>query len=380
MKILHVIDSAGLYGAEIMLLNLAEQQKKMGIEPIIASIGEKKIGEKAIEVEAMNRNISVKKFRMASGLNFFGSLKIIKVAQNENINLFHSHGYKGNILLGFIPKSFRKIPIVSTIHGYTSTSFFTKMKVYEILDLLSHRVLDEVVLVNKGMLTNSNLKKYWKTYHVVDNGIPLDPINFSSRDNKNIDARKKLISFCKGKFIIGSIGRLSDEKGFEYLIDALEILISKGVDAYLVIIGDGYNRNKLKQKIHDMKLEQRILLPGYLNDARIYMKYFNIYAIPSLTEGLPITLLEAMQAKVPIVASNVGGIPQVLNKSCAILIPPRKPVLIAEAILKICRNPDLRFDFTVNANRILKQQFSSESMARNYRDIYESILRKSIFN
>lgn len=376
MKVLHVIDSGGLYGAEIMLLNLAVEQKKMGIEPIIASIGRKKKDEKAIEVEAINRSISVKKFRIVPGFNFFLAWKIIEFAKNENINLFHSHGYKGNVLLGFIPKSFRKIPIVSTIHGYTSTSFFTKMKVYETLDLLSHRFLDKVVLVNKGMLTNSNLKKNRKICHVVNNGIPLDPIDFRSQDNKNIDTSKKLISFCKGKFVIGSIGRLSDEKGFEYLIDALEILISKGVDAYLVIIGDGYNRNKLEQKIHDMKLEQRILLPGYLNDARIYMKYFNIYAIPSLTEGLPITLLEAMQAKVPIVASNVGGIPQVLNKNCAILIRPRKPGLIAEAILKICKNPELRFDFTVNANRILKQQFSSGSMARNYCDIYEAIIRK----
>lgn len=373
MKVLHVIDSGGLYGAEIMLLSLAEEQLKIGIDAVIASIGGKKIKEKAIEIEAEKRNIVIKKFRMFPGFNFVGALKIIKFAQKENFNIIHSHGYKGNILLGFIPKILRKIPIVSTIHGYTSTNQFSKMKLYETLDLLTHRFIDKVVLVNKGMLNNPNLRKHKGFYHIINNGIALNPENKEFIADQKGPLNKKIISFCKDKFVIGSIGRLSNEKGYDYLIDALEILLSKKVDASLIIIGEGYKRKYLEQKVQSKNLVDKVLFPGYIYDAQKYIKYFDIYSIPSLTEGLPITLLEAMQAKVPVVASEVGGIPEVINENCGILVPPCMPDLIAQACLKIYKDPDFALTISNNANAALKTHYSADSMARNYYKLYKTM-------
>lgn len=150
MKILHIIDSGGLYGAEIMLLSLAEEQVGQGLEPIIASIGEPGIKEKPLEIEAKKRGLRVKRFRMRPGPNFLGAVEILRFARQEGCELLHSHGYKGNILFGLLPRCMRQIPLIGSLHGYTSTTGFNKMRVYEWLDSLSLRFLDQVVLVNGG--------------------------------------------------------------------------------------------------------------------------------------------------------------------------------------------------------------------------------------
>jgi len=149
LKILHIIDSGGLYGAEIMLLHLIDEQKKLGLKPVLLSIGRKGIAEKPIEIEASKREIEVHKFRMRSGPNIVWAIKILLFAQKNAFDLMHSHGYKGNILFGFMPKPVRKLPLISTLHGWTSTTGFSKMRVYLWLDSLSLRFIDAVVLVNK---------------------------------------------------------------------------------------------------------------------------------------------------------------------------------------------------------------------------------------
>ena len=131
MKILHVIDSQGLYGAERVILSLMLEQGAMGLETHLCSIGNRNAGEKAIETEASRRGLRVRKMRMRDGPNIAGGLAITRFARREGFDLLHSHGYKSNILLGFIPKRLRGIPLVSTIHGWTSTQRFSKIGLYD---------------------------------------------------------------------------------------------------------------------------------------------------------------------------------------------------------------------------------------------------------
>jgi glycosyltransferase involved in cell wall biosynthesis len=373
MKILHIIDSGGMYGAEVMLLNLVEEQITLGLKPVIASIGEKNIPEKPFETEAIQKGFQVKKFRIMPGPNIPGALDILNYARKQGFDLLHSHGYKGNILLGFIPKRFRKIPVISTLHGYTSTSGLTRMRVYEWLDLFSHRFIDQVVLVNKGMLSNPSLKNQKKIkYQTINNGIPIYP------DNSKSLSRHDLEDFCRRGFTIGSIGRFSTEKGYRYLIEAFSILIKKGLNAYLVIIGEGYESGLLKEMVKTLKLSDRVLFPGYLINAGDYIHLFDVYAIPSLTEGLPITLLEAMRAKIPVIASSVGGIPDVLqNGSIGYLAPSRDPHALADRVSRVHDNYN---DALVRANRAysnLVDHYSSEAMAKKYLRLYNQTLFKN---
>ena len=152
IKVLHLIDSGGLYGAEMMLLNLVEEQVKSGQKPLILSAGTPGIKEKAIEVEAKKRGLPVKAVRMKAGINFVKAFQIISFAKNENFDILHSHGYKFNILLGMLPRVFRKIPIVTTIHGYIPEKKYSKLAAYQWLDRVLIKSFDNVIFVNKYML------------------------------------------------------------------------------------------------------------------------------------------------------------------------------------------------------------------------------------
>ncbi len=371
MKILHIIDSGGLYGAEVMLLNLVDEQVKLGLGPTICSIGKHNDKEKPLETEALKRGFKVKKFGMRAGPNVFGAWKILKFAHQENFDLIHAHGYKGNILFGFIPKRLRKIPLVSTLHGWTSTSGFTKMKLYEWLDTKSLKFIDAVVFVHKAMLSNPRINKYsTDDFFIINNGIP---INEYGDNNCVLDS--EIAAFCQDGFVVGSIGRLSEEKGFDYLIEAVNLLSEKIDNLKLIIIGDGTQREHLYKKTVTLKLADRVFLPGYRDCGSQYLPFFRLFALPSLTEGMPITILEAMRAKIPIVATKVGGVPEVLqNGKGGVLVEPRDPKSLADAILRIRNNRKFAEQLISFSHNEVLTKYTSKTMALKYLGIYRNVI------
>jgi len=377
MKVLHVIDSEGLYGAEVMLVNLAREQKKIGLQPIILNMRESNSFENSLEGEASRNHIPFHVIQTRTGPDFTGSFKIIRYANAGGVDIIHNHGYKPNILLGFIPRRARHLPIVSTIHGWTYTGGNTRMRLYECLDAMSLRFIDAVVLVSKAMQHHPKLKgRKGINFQVIHNGIPISDNSRHSHQPNTPDLDSTIVDFCKIGYSIGSIGRLSTEKGYKYLIEALMLLNKQGIDTRLVIIGDGYERNSITGLIKKFGLENRVMLPGYRDDAKKYMSYFNVFVISSLTEGLPITLLEAMQARVPIVATKVGGIPEVLqNEKCGLLAKPSDPRSLAHALGRIYHDPTLAKDLSSFSYQEALTKYTSENMVLRYLDIYQKLIQ-----
>jgi glycosyltransferase involved in cell wall biosynthesis len=399
MKILHIIDSGGLYGAEVVLLNLVAEQIELGLDPIIASIGEKHIPEKPLETEAIKRGFNVKKFRMRAGPNCLGALKILRFAHQESFDLMHSHGYKGNILFGFLPKKIRKIPLIATLHGWTSTNSFTRIKLYEWLDGKSLRFIDAVVLVSEAMKSHPKFKgRKGINFHVIPNGIPIPDtqydnstnqlfndssnLRFDHLTNKHFDEStnqrldENIIDFCKKAYTIGSIGRLSPEKGYGNLIEAVKIVSDDGIDISLVIIGEGEERETLENKVRELGLQGRVILPGYLREAKRYLSCFKVFALSSLTEGLPITILEAMREGVPILSTIVGGVPEALDHGKAgVLVGTSNARDLTQGILRLHDNPELGKHMAEIAKKIVFQIYSSQRMTIEYLKIYKHITK-----
>lgn len=371
MKVLHVIDSGGLYGAEMMLLNLVEEQIRVGLDPTICSIGKLNIEDKPLEKEALKRGFKVKKFRMRAGPNILGAWEILKIAKIDCFDLMHTHCYKGNILFGFIPKRIRNIPLVSTIHGWTGIRRFSRIRLYQWIETKSLKFIDAVVLVNKAMLSKPRIKNYnVKKFYIINNGIPIN----GYRDN-NCELDSEIAAFCKEGFVVGSIGRLSEEKGFDYLIEAVNLLAKKIDNLKLIIIGEGPKREYLYKKTVTLKLADRIFLPGHRNCGSKYLPLLDVFVLPSLNEGLPITILEAMMAKTPIVATRVGGIPDVLqNGKGGLLIEPCNPQSLAKAIMEIRENKRLSEIITLFSYNEVITKYNSQNMASQYYDIYQKVL------
>jgi len=374
VKVLHVIDSGGLYGAEIMLLSLMSEQLSLAIEPVLVSIGDPGANEKPIEKEARLRGIRVVAFRMKPGPNFVGALRVLRFARDEDVDILHSHGYKGNILFGFLTRSIRRVPMVSTLHGWTWSGGFTRMRIYEWLDSLSLSFVDRVIMVSSVMREHPRIRnRCGLSLEVVPNGIPL---NTKDPEKDVAELNPDIIGFCRQGFTIGAIGRLSEEKGFASLLEVIATLSAKGEDIRLVILGEGGLRSNLEAAARKLGITDKVLMPGYVLDAKQYLPFFNIFAMPSLTEGLPIVLLEAMQAEVPIVASRVGGVPEVLQEGkCGYLVEPDSLDALEEGIKDIIKNP---IEATVRvsaARQRVVDNYSSNAMAGKYLGIYRSVLK-----
>ena len=368
MKILHIIDSAGIHGAETMLLTLATRQIAQGIEAAIGSIGLPGEGEKPVETQATARGIAVKPFRIKAGLNIFGALAIVRFALKNKFTHYHCHGYKGNILLCLLPRFIRKLPVVSTLHGWTATTPFSKIGVYVMLDKIALRFADKVVFVNGAMATSPFFLSLGKRASVIPNGID------QPQPNEKFVPDQTIKDFCEGAFVVGSIGRLSAEKAYDQLIQGFALFSAKHENAKLCIIGEGSERGKLEQRAHDLGIRDRILLPGYYAEAWRYLPLFKIYAISSLTEGLPITLLEAMYCRVPVVSTAVGGIPDVLqNGRAGILAPVNDRQALVRGFERLYGDQSLCNQMTSAAYERVHVHFTSSTMSDQYAEMYNGI-------
>jgi glycosyltransferase involved in cell wall biosynthesis len=377
MKVLHVIDSGGLYGAEVMLLNLVTEQARLGLEPVIASIGEPHIVEKPLETEALRRGVRVEKFRMRPGPNIPGAFRVLRFAWREKFDLLHSHGYKGNILFGFLPRSFRRLPLVATVHGWCSTGGMNRMRVYEWLDSLSLDFIDQVVLVSESMRTHSGMRKrVIQNCQVVNNGIPVTDDGLSVHDSEVEGPMDRgIVDFCRGGYTLGAIGRLSPEKGFDILLDAVKEVTKTNPEVRLVILGEGGERGSLEAKIRDLGLEGRVLMPGYMANAKWYLSLIRVFVLSSLTEGLPMVILEAMLAGVPIVSTSVGGVPEVLlHGKAGILVPALSAPALADGMSSMITNAAAATTMVETGKELVMTRYSASTMAVNYNKIYECLM------
>lgn len=373
MKILHVIDSAGLYGAEAILLLLMEWQAKMGNQPALLSLGNKFSSPKNIEIESQRRGLETHTLRFRNGLNFWGRTQILQKANSLGTQIIHSHGYKSDIFLGMLPSCIRKIPVVATIHGWTSIHFFSKIWLYEALDAVALRNFDAVVAVTSNPSHSSMLKLFGVKPTVIKNGLTKLRFGKGEFEREFPSVAHKL----RGHFKILSVGRLSEEKGFDTLIQAIDRLKKMSQNICLVIFGDGDQKFYLQKLIESKALKENVFLLGYRKDVFRYMPDFDVFVLPSRTEGLPITLLEAMQASIPVVATCVGEIPKVLGEGqLGELVYPDDPQGLASAIVKTCENIEQAKERATIAQAKILEEYSVNKMVRSYMTLYKAIMDK----
>jgi glycosyltransferase involved in cell wall biosynthesis len=369
MRVVHLVDSGGLYGAEAVLLALATHQQRRGLTAIIVSIGSPGCGEKPLEQEAVRRGVPIHRVRMADGPNVFGAMKLVALAQRAGADILHSHGYKTNILLGFLPRRVRRLPLISTVHGYTNGRGFDRLRLYKWLDRQALRRCDRVVLVHSDMTATAGLDLLDpRRVRVIENGIGDDGLS-SPPD----DADRCIVDFCRHRPVVGAVGRLSPEKGFDHLITAFGRLAASGSEARLVILGEGPERSALERAIADKDLGDRVLLPGFVKSGR-YLPLFDVFVQPSLTEGLPLSVLEAMRAGVPVVASRVGGVPQVLSHGeGGLLVEPGDVQGLERAVAQVLSDQSLA-QRLVQTSKAMVRDFSSERMTNRYLEVYAELV------
>jgi glycosyltransferase involved in cell wall biosynthesis len=307
MRILHLIDSGGVYGAERVLLALMEGQRRLGATPILGSIGLLGERDKPIEIEARARSLDVAAIRLARGPLPTSSFALLRAARDLDARLVHTHGYKANVLLAAVPRSWRPTPIVTTVHGWCAPRGWSRLRVYEAAERRLLPRLDACAFVARSTLQDPRvpLRRISRAV-VVPNGFDWRPADPPSRDDP-------LARFCATRPVVGSFGRLSQEKKLDAIVEAVARLRERGRPVRLALVGEGPERPLLESLVTSHGLRDHVLLPGYVPRVERYLACLDAYVLASTTEGMPMTILEAMFAGVPIVSTRVGAVPEVLQ-------------------------------------------------------------------
>jgi glycosyltransferase involved in cell wall biosynthesis len=368
-KILHLIDSAGMYGAEKVLITLLTAFKDTRHEGILGCIRDADDHIPAVAAEAKRNGIGTVYFTMSRGFNPLGIHTILKFIRDNNIELVHSHGYKPNIFFSSVRRCGFKV--ITTAHGWSGSTSGLRGRIYQNLDALALRRMDRIVAVSDGVL-----------HDLVAHGIKINKIDvipngivIKSMGSIDIAAVRRQYELDEDDFILGCVGRLEEVKGHRYIIEAMPDILRTIPHCKLLIAGGGPLEHQLLALIEQLGLSTSVKLIGYHENIEDFISMLDLFVMPSIIEGLPMALLEAMSSCKPVLASAVGGIPTALKSldSC-LLVPPADSHAIAVRIKQLAKDATRLTDLGKQARHVVEEKFSSERMVKQYASIYSALI------
>lgn len=374
-KIFYCITKSDWGGAQRYVYDLATSLPKNSYETTVVlgtagTLSQKlhAVGIRTIILENLTRDINIWK-------DFYALLKLIKTFRKEKPDIIHLNSSKMGGLGSVAGKIARVPKIIFTGHGWAFNEDRSELqkKIIYFLHYLTVNLSDKTIAVSEK--TREQMSKNKKTAQktvMIRNG--LTEVNFQHKEL----AREKIIeklAVGQGEALserpwIGTISELHKNKGLKYIIEAMHLFKIKNGDnnnplPALIIIGEGEKRQKLQDRIDRYGLQRDIFLVGRIDEASKYLKAFDIFTLTSITEALPYVILEAGLAGLPIIASAVGGIPEIIDDMVSgILVRPKEPEEILKAIRFLLDNPEKMALFGQKISEKIRLDFNKEKMVK----------------
>jgi glycosyltransferase involved in cell wall biosynthesis len=364
MKILHIISSGGLYGAEAVILNMSRTLNEGPHSSVLGVFSNLPNPNLQFHEAAVKEGIESHLIPCKGQIDRTVAASIRELAASTNADVVHAHGYKADIYVYFALRT-SGIPFVSTCHNWIDNDL--RVTLYGNADRLVLRNYAAVVAVSdevKQRLLKAGVRK--ERIHLVRNGIDLRPF-----DNANPSLRNT--SITNDPQIVGLVGRLSVEKGVDIFLRAAALVLAEFPSTKFVIVGEGPDREKLEALINELKLRDSVSMVGRRNDMPGVYASLDILVSSSRLEGLPMTILEGMASRLPLVAASVGDVPTVvLDGDTGMLVPPENVEALASRIVDLLRNPEQRKHFGAAARKLIEDEYSAERMTADYLRVYEA--------
>jgi glycosyltransferase involved in cell wall biosynthesis len=361
VNVLQVISSRlGYYGAERVVVTLSAALEDMGVHCVVVEIvnsGQATnvgVKERATELGLTTEEI-ISKRRIDRNL----IVSLGEVIDRHQIDVIHCHGIKPG-LYSLLAARKRKVALVSTCHLWVVDN--TRDWLISAVDRGLLHSFDEVVAVSASM--TPQLRSFRIHHKIVDNGIDLKP--FRDPQSKLIHERG-----WQGRPVVGAIGRLAGQKGLPYLLRAAPEVLRENPTALFVFAGDGPDQEALQAEADTLGIQDSVRFLGVQDNIPGLLASIDVLAMPSVSEGMPMALLEAMAAGKAVVASRVGAIPKVIDHGVnGWLIDSGDVNGLATGLKEILRSKDFRTRLGRAARQTIEARFSAEIMAKNYLEIY----------
>ncbi len=296
-----------------------------------------------------------------------GIIGLVKVLNKNKYDAVHVHWPLPHAVFGWVAKTFFGLPVVTTFYGVELRWVKRSMPFLKGFLAWSARMSNRVVAISN--YTANEIKE------LADVPVEVIPYTISLPENREFSQPPA------GPRIILSVSRLVERKGIIYLIDSLKYLPQE-LDVHLAIIGDGPEHKRLQERAVSQGLGRKISMPGWISEAELESAYRNasVFVLPAIidskgdTEGLGVVILEAMNYKVPVIGSNLGGITDIIiDGETGLLVPERDPIALAKAIHRILTDEQLRVRISEGAYQHLKRNFSWDNILEKWVEVYKSL-------
>lgn len=373
IKVTHLIDHLGAGGAQEIIRDLLYNLDKNKFEQeIICCFNRDKYGEEfeknGFRVHYLNLgeynelNIALK---ILSPLTYWKLRKIFRNSQTDIINI---HLYFSLIAGSIFNTLFHRSKTVYTMHAMKNQleSFFYLFKIFSFF-------IDTIVA------DIEEIKTEFKTLGIRESKIVT--INFATNffdlpKNNNNSIRKEF-SISHDSPVILNIARLHKHKGQVYLIKAFKKVLEKSPKAKLIIVGNGEEEDNIKQLIKSLNLEKSVILPGFRRDILDILDASDIFVLPSINEGLGMVTLQAMSRKKPIIAFQTGALDRlIINNETGFLVPAKNIGELAEKIVKLIDDPELKLRIGENCFKVIRDNFNLKTFAQKYEHEYKKLTEK----
>jgi glycosyltransferase involved in cell wall biosynthesis len=365
IKILQLTRNLGIGGLEKVVYDLCKGIDKTQFQISVCCLHFK--GEFGEALEKMG--IRVHTLPTSTQVDYFSFLKVARVIRSLKPDILHTHNSHAFIdgtlaaLISGRPK------VVNTDHARN----YPDKKRILIAERICAKLADKIVAVSDH--TRNELAEYSRIpktkIEIIFNGI--DSSKYAIRIDK--DAKRSELGIGRVFPVIGLGVRLTDQKGISYLLDAMPKLIQRFPKIILLIAGKGALDQELRSRSDNLGLSEHVRFLGARLDWNELLSLIDVYVLPSVWEGLPLALLEAMAAKKAIVATDVGGVPSVIrHNENGLLVPPRDSDSLANAIARIVENRNMAAKLSENAQNTFFNGFTVEKMVKSYEQLYYQML------
>ncbi len=363
-RIIYLITDLDVGGAENSLYQLVTHLNRKKFSPVVYSLsGEGKIAEKL-----RGKGIEVSCLGARNKFDITVFFKLIKLLRNKKPHILHTYLFHANFI-GRIAGWLTGIPII-----ISSIRTMEKQKWHHVyLDMLTCWMVDKEVCVSKEV--EKFIRKYAKvpTHKLITiyNGIDFGSLGLS----KSEKAKKEELSITQFHSVIGTVGHLTVAKGLIYLLRAFQLVLKNFPNTYLLVVGEGPQKQKLKKLALELNIASSVKFLGFREDAIEIITVMDVFVLPSLWEGMPNVILEAYALGKPVVSTWVGGAKEIIQDGdTGFLVPPRAWWSLAYSIKLLLENSKIREEFGTKGKELVNNNFSLDRMVKSTEKLYEELI------
>lgn len=362
-----IIDSLKVGGAQKLVSVYAASASAHGLSPVVITLRED--NAPSILDPIRLSGIQVIALHASTIFNIRRIWRLANILKDEKVDIVQTHLIYSNIL-GSLAARLAKIPMIATLHSTTARRDLKSWIFKRVENFLLRKFATRIVAVGQ-VVADFNKDHYgYRRIDVIPNGIPKPEIPQPGER----DRLRQEVTGNGSDSIIITVGRFSSAKGYDDMIEAFNMLRMRDTKSKLLMVGSGGTVNSIRDKIENLQLTQSVILAGERDDVHHLLALSDVYVSSSHREGLPLAVLEAMMAGLPIVATSVGDIPNVVTEETGVVVPPHRPELLAAAIEDILKNPKKRAAMGKAAHRRVMNEYSLEAWMKRHIGLYHEVL------